>query len=101
MDGHLPPTAARPGTHRLCYPEAPEAPEVEGYNFVTSADVKSQVEEYNYVTSGDVATQISTATQNMVESTDVDTIWKGTQAAYDVIVSESAVSETTLYIIVD
>lgn len=50
----------------------------------------------DFVTSGDVATQVSAATQNMVESTSVSTIWSGTQAQYDAI---STKDPNTFYII--
>lgn len=50
----------------------------------------------DFVTSGDVATQVSAATQNMVESTSVSTIWSGTQAQYDAITTKDP---NTFYII--
>lgn len=50
----------------------------------------------DFVTSGDVATQISTATADMVESTSISTIWKGTQAQYDAITTKDP---NTFYII--
>lgn len=57
-------------------------------NYVTSAQVETQIVEKNYITSA--------ATVNMVSSTSVSTIWKGTQAEYDAITTKDA---STLYII--
>ena len=66
-------------------------------DFVTSAQVETQITNKNYTTSAATATQIATATANMVTSTTVTTIWKGTQAQYDQISPKDAY---TLYIIV-
>jgi len=52
----------------------------------------------DFVTSGDVATQISTATADMVESTDVHTMVKLTQAQYDALTTKDP---NTFYIIID
>lgn len=53
----------------------------------------------SFVTSGQVETQITS--KNYVASSDVTIIDKLTQAEYDALVSSSAVSETTLYAIID
>ena len=58
-------------------------------NYVTSAQVETQIVEKNYITSA--------ATANMVSSTSVSTIWKGTQAEYDAITTKDP---NTFYIIV-
>lgn len=68
-------------------------------DFVTTGDIADMVttgDIQNFVTSGDVATQVSAATQNMVESTSVRTIWKGNQAQYDAITTKDP---NTFYII--
>ena len=68
-------------------------------NMVTTGDIADMVttgDIQSFVTSGDVATQISAATQNMVESTSVRTIWKGTQVQYDAILVKDP---NTFYII--
>lgn len=64
--------------------------QIEGYNYVTSAQVETQIVEKNYITSADTA--------NMVSSTSVSTIWKGTQAQYDAIITKDP---NTFYIIVN
>ena len=51
-----------------------------------------------YYTSGQTDTAIATATQDMVSSTYISTIWKGTQAQYDAIVTKDP---DTFYIIVN
>jgi hypothetical protein len=51
-----------------------------------------------YWTSAQTQTAITTATQNMVTSTSVSTIWKGTQAQYDAIITKDP---NTFYIIVN
>ena len=58
--------------------------------YVTSAQVETQILEKNYITSA--------ATANMVTSTYVSTIWKGTQAEYDAITTKDP---NTFYIIVN
>ena len=58
-------------------------------NYVTSAQVETQILEKNYITSA--------ATADMVTSTSVSTIWKGTQAQYDAITTKDP---NTFYIIV-
>lgn len=68
-------------------------------NMVTTGDIADMVttgDIQSFVTSGDVATQVSAATQNMVESTSVRTIWKGTQVQYDAILVKDP---NTFYII--
>ena len=58
--------------------------------YITSAQVETQILEKNYITSA--------ATANMVTSTYVSTIWKGTQAEYDAITTKDP---NTFYIIVN
>ena len=68
-------------------------------DMVTTGDIVDMVttgDIQNFVTSGDVATQISTATADMVESTSISTIWKGTQNQYDAL---SVKDPNTFYII--
>ncbi len=57
-------------------------------NYVTSAQVETQIVAKNYITSA--------ATANMVSSTSVSTIWKGTQAQYNAIATKDP---NTFYII--
>lgn len=63
-------------------------PDVSSY--VTSAQVETQIVEKNYITSADTA--------NMVTSTSVSTIWRGTQTEYDAIATKNP---NTFYIIVN
>lgn len=68
-------------------------------DMVTTGDIADMVttgDIQNFVTSGDVATQVSAATQNMVESTSISTIWSGTQVQYDAITTKDP---NTFYII--
>jgi len=58
--------------------------------YVTSAQVETQIVEKNYITSAAIA--------NMVTSTYVSTIWRGTQSDYDAIVDKDP---NTFYIIVN
>ena len=58
-------------------------------NYVTSAQVETQIVEKNYITSA--------ATANMVSSTYISNIWKGTQSDYDAITTKDP---STFYIIV-
>lgn len=67
-------------------------------NFVTSAQTKEQIEEYHYATSADTEQAISTATQNMVVSTSIRTIWVGTSQQYEAITTKDP---NTLYFIND
>ena len=50
----------------------------------------------NYYTAPEVDNAISVATRDMVTSTSVSTIWKGTQAEYDAIATKDP---NTFYII--
>ena len=81
-------------------------------NYVTSAQVETQITSKGYATVSQIPTVptsntaftndagyiTSADTANMVTSTSVSTIWKGTQAEYDAIVTKDA---STLYIIVN
>lgn len=58
--------------------------------YYTSAQTETAITSKNYITSA--------ATQDMVTSTSVSTIWKGTQIQYDAIVTKDP---ATLYIIID
>ena len=73
-------------------------------HYITSAQAEDQIIAKNYVTSAQVETQIveknyitSAATADMVTSTYVSTIWKGTAAEYEAIPVKDP---NTFYIIV-
>jgi len=80
-------------------------------NYVTSAQVETQITSKGYATVSQIPTVptsntaftndagyiTSAATANMVTSTSVSTIWKGTQAEYDAITTKDP---NTFYIIV-
>ena len=84
--------------------------QIEAKNYVNSGDVKSQVEAYNYATVSQIPTVptsntaftndagyiTSAAIADMVTSTYISTIWRGTQADYDDIPTKDP---NTFYII--
>ena len=79
--------------------------EIQGGGGITSADVKTQIEAYNYMDQTD-AQVISTALNDLedrkVESSDqsINNIIKIEQSDYDWLVTISATTSTTLYVVV-
>lgn len=72
-------------------------------NYVTSADVKTQIEAYNYMDSTDaqvIATALVDLNTNKVAGSGIANIVKIEQTAYDTLVSQSATTSTTLYVVV-
>lgn len=79
-------------------------------NYVTSGQVETQITGKHYVTSSDLSgyytsaqtqSAITAATQNMVTSTTITTMWKGTQAEYDTLTNSGATADSgTFYVVI-